>query len=579
MKTPTVVTTRIVLTLSALAMAAVLSACGGTGKKSRGNDSPSEETPVIDTTTAFPTGVAVASPTALSDSSSLVAAQTLSVPWSTRLADWGSSVWQALETGDTARLGRLASALLPMAQAWAAPTKVPEGAVIASKIEAVAAGTLTLAGAGLNLNDLFNTQVNNAQCFGPTVAYEEHDDGPSGSNGVLPSGDLGMWTEFEGNTSEPCATAQIDARLQGVKEQYQQGMLLMAALRRIIGTTTGLGLPDAGVTLNATTAFSSAISTAAPGVTLDSATVSLDDTGAIYTYRMVVQKGSGDTLQRAEIVIRHQPTATDTVFSGILQITASQLSSDMAFGCSDEMDGSLYRVATATTVRYDRDGSALDFSARSANYCGHPTSDNDYLGGIATVDVNGELDLSVSLEGGSTRNAVNGWRGNASRFAGSLDTDTQTGNFLYVWQAGNLDDFGRAFAVQSSYNSSDESRTLDAYYAYTDAIAATDGSLLGMICNWAGPGNQHQPVDLFQSQSVRLGGSASAWAVSGTSHIAYAPTVSCDASATMRFDVNADSTLETGEGSSFTHALDTLSTAADVPGELAVRGYVQPSLF
>lgn len=559
----------------------VLAACGGSGSNTNTTTSSSSSS-----ITGFPTGVTVSSPAALDSSSNVVASAMPAIPWSIRASDWGRTMWQALRTGDTHTAGALLAHLLPLSNAWATPSKMPEGAVVASEIEAVAKGTLPLSHGGLlNLNHLFNVSTVNTQCFGPSVQYANHDDYISGpdQNGTLPSGDLGLWLadNTDSNGTQPCATAKLNDQLGGTRKQVRQAMLLMAGIRRLIAASSSLSMPAANATTDVQSELSSALATAAPGVNVDAATVALNNVGTVYTYRLVLSTGSGATAKQGEIVIQHTPGASASQFAGVLQITAAQLSNDGAFGCSDEIDSgtSHYKIATVSTIRYDKNGTALDVGVRTASYCGAPApSSTSYIDDIATLDGNGMLDLSVHLSGNS-RSSVNGWRGNASRFGATMDTTTQAGDFTYLWQAGPQDDKSRAFAVHSTYNSSTETRTLDAWYAYAQAIHLTNGDLQGMICNWAGPGNSHTPLNHFQYQQATLTSSASIWSRTA-SHITYAPTVSCNSSGTMTFDVDTLGGIGSGEGQNVTHDLPGLTGSnATVADELSSQGYIKPSLF
>ena len=99
--------------------------------------------------------------------------------------------------------------------------------------------------------------------------------------------------------------------------------------------------------------------------------------------------------------------------------------------------------------------------------------------------------------------------------------------------------------------------------------------MLGMTCNWAGPGNSHTPNGNFQYQALSLAYGATAWAID-TSKITYAPTNSCSSSATMEFDVNADTVLGATEGNSVTADLDTRGASPSVAAALIARGFNVP---
>lgn len=562
------------LALSAIALAS-LTACGGGG----GDDN---DTPATSTTsaTAFPTGVSVGSPTALGSSGSVVTSMNISP--AQKWQDWALATWDAIQQGNWPALQHLATVALPLGNAWADADKVPEAKITASEVEAVVSGKRSLAQIGLSLNDLFAQNSNNASCFGPQVAYVDHDNSGSAEDGTLPTGDLGIWRDTEGNTSEPCAAAQLNARLSKVKKQTRQAMLMMAAMRRAIAASSSLSMPTAGNQTDLASSFATTINALLSGASINAATVALNSDGSVYTYRLVISRGTGAAAETAEVVIKHTPGASETAFTGVMSVTVSQLANDPAFGCTDQTasvgGGTYNRVASVSTLRYNRDGDSLKFSNRSGQYCGAPSDgSSSHLAELAAVDSNGELDPSVKLSG-NTRGATLGWRGNFSRFAGDMNKETQAGDFLYVWQAGTGDSHGRAFAVHSAYNSATDARTLDAYAGYTDQVAGSPSSLLGMICNWAGPGNNHTPAALFQRQSMSISASATSWTL-GTSKISYAPTTSCNSSSLMSFDQDANGSVTAGEGASVTHDLDSKGSSSTVQAELESRGYAIPTLF
>ena len=142
-----------------------------------------------------------------------------------------------------------------------------------------------------------------------------------------------------------------------------------------------------------------------------------------------------------------------------------------------------------------------------------------------------------------------------------------------------MDNATRMLAVAGDYNSATDTRTLDGYFAFGADIATTDGSMQGMICNRAGPGNNHAARASFQSQVATHTGSATTFSIpSGGSKIAYAPTNSCS-STTTSFDLNADGTLASGEGVGTANGLDGPSGTNTVQSEINGRGFAKPSLF
>ena len=498
----------------------------------------------------------------------------------------------SLVVASPAELGGTAVAAATTARALAVPLGAGAGRAeltdMGARIEAVLAGDTGVSLGGLlSLGNLF-LQGSNAGCYGPQLLYANHEDGSGTASGLLPGGDLGLWLPTDTASGQPCVVAQLNARTAGVKHATRQGLLLMAAMRATITRSGGvLALPAAGFRTDLTTPFSTVLAAlpALTGWTVHAATVSLDPFGKTYTYRLAVSRDAGTSAGRSgEIVLQHRPGATAAAYSGVLRVAGFDLASDATFGCSDRMTSGRYQRARVTTVRYSRQADQIDFGARSGQYCGAPAdlADTDYASQVASLATN-ELDPAEQLPAGAPGSAVvagtsTGWRGNFDRFGGRYDRTTGAGQFLYAWQAGTGDRHARALAVRSSYDSTADSRTVQGYFAFTDALATTDGSLLGMVCNWAGPGAVHTPAAHFQSQTATLAGLASTF-VATASRLTYAPTNAC-ASTTTVFDANADGTLAAGEGQGTLPALDApASPAVSVQGELVSRGYRQPGYF
>lgn len=550
----------------ALATALLLTACGGgdsgssTGELSLALVTPTTAIPAsVSASESFPTGLVVASPAELGQATVAAAATTT-------------------------------------ARALAAPLGAGAGRAeltdMADRIEAVLAGdTRVSLGGLLSFGNLFLAGAN-AGCYGPRLLYANHEDGSGTESGLLPGGDLGLWQATDAASGQPCVVAQLNARTAGVKHVTRQGLLLMAAMRAAITHSAGaLALPVAGTSTDLTTPFSTALAalpalTGWTGLTVQAATVSLDLSGKTYTYRLAVGQDAGTSAGRSgEIVLQHRPGATAVAYSGVLRVAGFDLTSDASAGCSDRMAGGRYQRARVTTVRYSRHGAQVDFGARSAQYCGAPArlADADHAGQVAAFTAAGELDPAVALAAGAPGSAVvagtaTGWRGNFDRFGGVYDRTTGAGQFLSVWQAGPGDSHARALAASSGYDGSADRRTVQGYFAFTDALATTDGRLLGMVCNWAGPGASHTPAARFQSQTAALDGLASSF-VATSSRLVYAPTRAC-ASTTTLFDANADGTLTAGEGLGTLPTLDApASSALSVQDELLSRGYRQPGYF
>lgn len=549
---------------------------------SSGGGGQTASTTSADVDASFPSGLAVGAPTDVGSSLSALAKPRSGLRFA---RDWGSATWQAIRQGNGKQLAQLATAALPMGSAHAAGVASPEISRIATLIRAVLSGDTSVdVSSLLRVEDLFDGDGRNASCFGPQLLYADHDDDVSDPDGQLPSGDLGLWKATAEDGTTPCVADQLSRRVRGVRRQTFQGLLLMASMRNAVASDSALAMPAAGATTTVTTAMNTLMSALPSAVTVETATIALDSTDSIYTYRLVLNNGeSGSAYRRGEVILRHTPGSSTSAYTGVMQVAGFTLTNDTAMGCSDLMSGSLYQAAAVSTLSYSRDDTDIAFSSRFARYCGHPTDDtaSDYGAQVASFTSAGELDPSIKLAsgGGSARGSTLGWNGGFARFAGAFDRDTLDGSYQYAWQAGVNDGNSRTLLATSSYNSALAVRTVTGYFGYAEDIASTRGALLGMICNWAGPGNNHTPNNLFQMQTATLADSASGFSL-GMSKITYAPTVSCNSSSAMTYDVDVDNTIASGEGASVTNDLDTLTGShTTVQEEISSRGFTTPAGF
>ena len=564
-----------------------LTACGDSDSTATSN--PPASTPLGPTEPSveatFPTGLAVGSPAEISTTATGASVFPDYGAWR-YAADFGHAGWEALKHGDARRLAWLAGKIVPIPIANAAgATRQLELQAAAAMVENVLSGDTSVdLGGVLDFQKLF-ALASNSSCYGPSLAYATHENALFGSaSGTLPGGDLGLWLEYEDGT-EPCVTAQLSRRVRGIKNQSMQGLLMMAAMRRTVAASSALAMPTASVTTNLTVEFETLLHGYLPFAAFDvsAATISLDATGAIYTYRLAMDNGAtGADRKISEVIMTHTPGSSSSAFSGVLKIAAFSLSNDAAMGCNDVKDTAtgMFQVANVGTLRYTRAGTAISFSSRSGNYCGHPssTASSAYGAEVASYSTAGELDPTVSLNS-PTRGAVKGWIGNFSRFAGDFELESIEGDFLYGWQAGTQDGKSRMLALNATYNTVTDVRTVQGFFGFAADISTSDGTLQGMICNWAGPGNNHNPVPKFQSQIAALSATADHFTVaSGDSKITYAPTNSCD-STTTQFDANADQTLTAAEGVGTVNNLDVPGGTNTVQQEIEARGFLSPALY
>jgi hypothetical protein len=301
-------------------------------------------------------------------------------------------------------LARLAALLVPGAAAYADGGSSPELVESAELLRKALEGDSTIDLATLiDLAGLFGVGGADANCYGPQVAYASHEDGPGGS-GTLPTGDVGLWIATDAASGQPCAVAQLRKRISGAKRQGLQGLLMAATMRRTVAASSTLAMPASGGSTDLTSDYQSAIDRLLPASTptADAATISLDGVGT-YTYRLVLSHGSGANAKRGEMILRHTPGSSDTVYSGTLQVAGFALDSDAAFGCSDQTDAGtgLFKSARVSSLKYSRDGGTVKFGSRSGQYCGHPVagSGSDDAAQVATFTTDHQLDPTVKVNG------------------------------------------------------------------------------------------------------------------------------------------------------------------------------------
>ena len=562
-----------------LATLLVLVGCGGGGGTS--------STSSVSATDAYPTGLAVASPTAVVSSSSPVVAK-LDLPFKQRVGDWWEHLLDAVNKGDAHQLAQVLNPFIPIATANAAPAKVLESQNVSNYIQKVVRGESTPDATILPLNGFFKSYTS-ATCYGPKVAYLQHNDGtdvtPPGATGPeLPGGDVGMWLDRNGDqtTGIPCAAAQLNALMDPIKSRANASLMLGA--RMVALAVSGSGLPTANSSSSLTTSFQSFINGILPsGTTADVTLAGINKNGSdSFTYQWRVKFTKAPREMWLLVNLTHQKTTSG--YTGLLQYATSELSANTQ---ATAQCPASKKLAVVGTMRYSKSSSSqLDFSSREAPY--RVTGADDLVTDFASwvsVDSNKELDNTKT-----TNTDSKGWHqdgGGFKRFAASFNPDTGAGNYLFAWQAGIGDPNSRMFAVNSAYNSSSEARTLKAFFGFAPNMAATSNqSQLGeLICNWAGPGNNKTVGHKrFQSQLLSLTSTATDWSfptnLATDSKIRFAPTNNCNSTGAMNFDVDASGSLAADEGANVTNSLDVVLTGtASVFDEIKSRGFSAPSMY
>ena len=402
---------------------------------------------------------------------------------------------------------------------------------------------------------MFNIAVQTANCYGPSVMYEDHPDagkpeliGMGGTDdGSLPPGDLGIWLETEtvstpaGDASMACSAAKLNNLADTVSGKVNGSLKILASLL-CVAQVEKLDIPETGEELDLTDSLNGIVPMGVP-VTFNTATIANTKSGDNdqYNYSIDVTLGDGTIINERNIKISltHMPGASENAYKGRLNYTIG--SSGSYSNCP--LIGGKAEISDAGSVLYEKtSASSLSVDSRNAAYCG---SDVDPF-------VEGLLDpASKNMPGESG----DGWVNDFNMFVFNSNPLDRTGNYSFAWQAGSQDNNTRVFNVSLDKDQETGKLAGTAFFGFGDDMSETDGSIKGFICNWAGPGNNHDYVSLVQAQNIAEG--ANGLFTATESFITYAPTVLCDydGSGTFKFDINANNSLTDETGAAVTNNL------------------------
>lgn len=451
------------------------------------------------------------------------------------------------------------------AKASAGPSKqtISASDTIEDKVAALelVAEASTASACQVTLTDI-TTNAPAVSCYGPNLAYINHpegtadgDDTYSGginggsdmSDGVLPGGDLGLWsaTVTDGTA---CAAAKINADIQGINYKVDNALLLSAAMSCVL-RAAGQSLPAVGSSVDLTSAFSTAVTANNPTATISSATIAREsDSGsnAVYLYTISGTLNS----KTVTINLKHSPQNSDnTQYVGRLWTAVSGSQS------------------SGFSVSYEKTASKVLFKMTSSNFPNNETSTNMF-----------NTDGTFKLNGT--------WNGNIALTKAELDSTTFLGKFSYAWQAGTGDSHARVFnAYTASSGGADLGYAFFGFgqnFSNSGAGQASDAAISTFICNWAGPGGSHNAATgVGKAQKQYLKFVTDKWVpnpdVADPNKLDYAPVTTCSRTANQAdtngrvFDYTTSYTSTfpsswPGTTSAVTHELVTLATDTEYAG-------------
>lgn len=548
----------------------LLTACGGGG----GGDSASATSTT--SSTGFPVAISVASPLGSTSSTTSVAGVDMwqKIPIFKKI----QIAWNLARQHKWNALANLSPTNPFISNAHAATSVVTEHGAFLTILGDIFSGRLALSSA-LNASYLLEAQGGNANCYGPSLNYSNHPDGALPNTGQLPGGDLGIWQDNVNNdsTDTACSAAQLNLKMRAAKRSVHTALLLLAGMRYqafLSGVT-----PAAGASTNLLTVMNGL---GISNVSFTTATLARSADGATWTYTLALNVTvTGPSAGTYPVTLTLSNTHVSTTnYSGILQFTAENTinaGNCMTFSTT---------ATNVSTVKYSHTSTSATVGQRAGVFCGNTANlPSD------TYNSDGQLNPSAKFTNGTNK----GWADNFSRFAASFDPSTLDGSFAYAWQAGKDDGHVRAFNVWTQTASG--VRTGEAYFGFGDDIATTNGSIKGMICNWAGPGNNHNYTEYSQRQSLAYNDTSGKWTIgSAGSDIRYAPTVSCQytdaqhtGGATFWYDRDLTGSTTANpaqanlivDSTNVTYPFDLLGkgTEVDITTAITARGFTLPSNF
>lgn len=364
------------------------------------------------------------------------------------------------------------------------------------------------------IEDLFNA-YQNARCYGPLLEYENHPNASATDSewGELPSGDVGIWKETEGDSDEACAAAQLNARMEGIQQRQSTSLLLLASMITAYESDGVRSWPDdvsPGTTIDLTEQMNALF---IYNTDFTSATMTLDNNGSLWRYDLALTISYGYGQFDAIVSLDHIRGVNENSSEGLLNIRFNSDGTGTQCGDANEstMNTSLHYAQSSAT--------SILLQYRETQFCG--TDINGIQTPVNSDEISGNIVSSTT-----SSELIEDWDNSFTIFTADFNPTDLSGSYSYAWQAGYNDSHSRILNIAI-----DENQNAEAYFGFGSRVQNTDfdGSLLGFICNWSGPGNDHTPMDYLQHQSLTLNLVSGDFVLNGddASHITYAPTNSC----------------------------------------------------
>lgn len=343
----------------------------------------------------------------------------------------------------------------------------------------------------------------NPSCYGPQIDYRHHPDGSDVSPYQLPSGDLGIWTSAESDGTA-CVAAKMNSQIESIAG-YAQLALDMTTMVMGAANLAGASLPAAaGDSVDLKDAVISKLAGQDLGATITGATLSRaadNDGHAAYDSSIsITPSGSlAGNVTGMSISVRHVALDdTNATYKGKIWILITSSGADAGQAISV-----LYSKSSETALKYE-------MRSRLAKDSADATAANmfDSLNNVNYPGTNMAKGYNWAIV--------------------DLDPTTATGTVAYLWVAGSKLENTRSFFAKTEASGSAVTGT--GYFGFGDELQNFTTAnyktkwIDRMICNWAGPGNQHTGITKLQKQTMTMTGGKF---VVGTDNITYTPSNDC----------------------------------------------------
>lgn len=345
---------------------------------------------------------------------------------------------------------------------------------------------------------LSNAPANSPTCYGPSLDFKGHPDFTSGStssaDGNFPGGDLGMWTKYSSSdtdtTQESCVSAKMNSLIGQSAAYVGNAEMAMAYLQCIAKNTSSVSLPTTvGDSVDLLTAVTDQ---KLPNFTFSAANISYsadytkDDgtTSPIYISSLTFSNSS--TKVSYTINLKHTTTdSTKNYYRGKLWV----------YAVPETGNNTLQKTAAYSVMYEKEDTENITYSVRNSNF-------------VTTATESDMFDSDKTVKTPVSNDGYN-WG------IFSVDPTDGTGKVAYAWVAGTVEENARSFIASVSADSSG-TKTGVGYFGFGDSMKNilseyTSSVLSGgkftkfidrMICNWAGPNNQHTGIAYVQKQEI-----------------------------------------------------------------------------